>query len=153
MEWHWGNIGSAAGGLAALLVALLTLPQLPGAIRDLRGRWRQQAALAAEQREQIALERRARLSGWSAHGVDTFGVTLVTTPGELTQAAAEIGADLTDYVILRVSEQEPGRNGNRASSLRRIIAEEGYISRGPTPGEAEALRARLDKMGIPHAGY
>jgi hypothetical protein len=153
MQWHWGNIGSAAGGLAALLVALLTLPQLPGAIRDLRSRWRQQAALAAEQEEQIALERRARLSGWSAHGVDTFGVTLVTAPEELTQAAAEIGAGLTDYVILRVSEREKGGNGNRANSLRRIIAEEGYISRAPTPGEAEALRAGLDSMGIPHAGY
>jgi hypothetical protein len=66
---------------------------------------------------------------------------------------AELGADLTEYVILRVSEQDRGQNGNRANSLRQIVKHDGYISRAPTPGEAEALRAGLDKMGIARTNY
>jgi hypothetical protein len=114
--------------LAALLVAIVTLPQLPGGVRDWRERQRAQAALAEEQRDQLALERRARLYGWSGHGIDTFGVTLVTTPEELDRASIELGG-YTDYVILRVSEHEHGANGNRAQSLRQII-ENGATSRG-----------------------
>jgi len=147
MQWHWGNIGSMLGGLAALLVAVVTLPQIPGGVRDWRERQRAQAALAEAQREQLAIERRARLYGWSGHGIDTFGVTLVTTPEELEQAAAEMGG-YTDYVVMRVSEQERGGNGNRANSLRQIIEHEGYISRSPTLGEREALEAGIAAMGI-----
>jgi hypothetical protein len=152
MQWHWGNIGSMLAGLAALLVAIVTLPQIPGGIRDWRERQRAQAVLAEEQREHLALERRARLYGWSGHGIDTFGVTLVTTPEELERAAIELGG-YTDYVILRVSEQEHGANGNRAQSLRQIIEREGYISRPPTAGEREALEKGLDALGIPRAGH
>lgn len=139
------------GGLAALLVAIITLPQIPGGVRDWRERQRAQAALAGEQREQLALERRARLYGWSGHGIDTFGVTLVTAPEELERAAIELGG-YTDYVILRVSEHEHGANGNRAQSLRQIIEHEAYISRPPTPGEREALEAGIGAMGIPQRG-
>lgn len=78
------------GGLAALLVAILTLPQIPGAVRDWRARQREQTALAADQREQLALERRARLHGWSGSGIHTFGVTLVTTPEELERGACHL---------------------------------------------------------------
>jgi hypothetical protein len=151
MQWHWGNIGSVLGGLAALVVALVTLPQIPGGVSDWRKRQREQTALAADEREQLALERRARLRGWSGHGIDTFGVTLVTEPEEINGALAQIGG-VSDYVILRVSESEYG-NANRANSLRQIIEHEGYISRPPTPGEREALEAGLDSMGIPRAAY
>jgi hypothetical protein len=137
--------------LAALLVAIVTLPQLPGGVRDWRERQRAQADLAEEQRDQLALERRARLYGWSGHGIDTFGVTLVTTPEELDRASIELGG-YTDYVILRVSEHEHGANGNRAQSLRQIIEHEGYIARSPTPGEREALEAGIGAMGIPQRG-
>jgi hypothetical protein len=137
--------------LAALLVAIVTLPQLPGGVRDWRERPRAQAALAEEQRDQPALERRARLYGWSGHGIDTFGVTLVTTPEELDRASIELGG-YTDYVILRVSEHEHGANGNRPQSLRQIIDHEGYIARSPTPGEREALEAGIGAMGIPQRG-
>jgi hypothetical protein len=137
--------------LAALLVAIVTLPQLPGGVRDWRERQRAQAALAEEQRDQLALERRARLYGWSGHGIDTFGVTLVTTPEELDRASIELGG-YTDYVILRVSEHEHGANGNRAQSLRQIIEHQGYIVRSPTPGEHEALEAGIGAMGIPQRG-
>ncbi len=137
--------------MAALLVAIVTLPQLPGGVRDWRERQRAQAALAEEQRDQLALERRARLYGWSGHGIDTFGVTLVTTPEELDRASIELGG-YTDYVILRVSEHEHGANGNRAQSLRQIIEHEGYIARSPTPGEREALEAGIGTMGIPQRG-
>jgi hypothetical protein len=134
------------GGLAALVVAIVTLPQIPGGVKDWRARQREQAALAVEQREQIAVERRARLQGWSGHGIDTFGVTLVTAPEELQKASAELGG-YTDYVVLRVSEQDPGGNGNRANSLRQII-EDGYISRPPTAGEREALEAGINAIGM-----
>jgi hypothetical protein len=140
------------GGLAALIVALVTLPRIPGDIRDWRARQREQRALADDERQQLAIERRRHLYGWSGHGIDTFGVTLVTTPEELERAAIELGG-YTDYVILRVSEQESGANGNRANALRQIIEQEGYISRPPTAGEREALETGIDAMGItrPHA--
>jgi hypothetical protein len=111
-----GNIGSMLAGLAALLVAVVTLPQIPGGVRDWRARQREQAALAADQRKQIELDRRARLHGWSPGGVATYGVTLVTEPGELERAAAELGG-YSDYVILRVSEG-PGSATARSSSGR-----------------------------------
>jgi hypothetical protein len=136
---------------SALLVAIVTLPQIPGGVRDWRERQRAQASLAEEQREQFALERRARLYGWSGHSIDTFGVTLVTAPEELERAAIELGG-YTDYVILRVSEQEHGANGNRAQSLRQIIEHQGYIARTPTPGEREALETGIGGMGIPRHG-
>jgi hypothetical protein len=85
------------------------------------------------------------------HGIDTFGVTLVTTPEELDRASIELGG-YTDYVILRVSEHEHGANGNRAQSLRQIIEHQGYIARSPTPGEREALEAGIGAMGIPQRG-
>jgi hypothetical protein len=131
-------------------LAVVTLPQIPGGVRDWRERQRAQTALAEAQREELALERRARLHGWSGHGIDTFAVTLVTTPEELQQASAELGG-YTDYVVLRVSEQERGANGNRANSLRQIIEHEEYISRSPTPGEREALEAGIAAMGIAKA--
>jgi hypothetical protein len=134
------------GGLAALLVAVLTLPQIPGAVRDWRERQRAQAPAEA-QREQLVLERRVRLHGWSGHGIDTFGVTLVTAPKELEQAAAELGG-YSDFVVLRVSEREDGGNGNRANSLRQIIEYEGYISRPPTSGEREALEEGIVALGV-----
>jgi Phage integrase family len=43
VEWHWGNIGSMLAGLAALLVAVVTLPQIPSGVRD----WREWEALEA----------------------------------------------------------------------------------------------------------
>jgi hypothetical protein len=119
MQWHFGNLGSMLGGLAAILVALVTLPAIPGGVRDWRAKQREQRDLAAEERAQLALERRRFLHGWSGHGVDTFGVTLVTSPEEAAQAVSELDG-LSDYVILRVSESEYG-NEDRANSLRRII--------------------------------
>jgi hypothetical protein len=141
----------ARRGLAALLVTIVTLPQIPGGVRDWRDRQRAQSALAEEQRGQLALERRAHLYGWSGHGIDTFGVTLITTPEELERAVIELGG-ATDYVVLRVSEQEHGANGNRAQSLRQIIEHQGYVARSPSPGEREALEAGIDAMDIPRAG-
>lgn len=79
------------------------------------------------------------------------GVTLVTAPEELERAAVELGG-YTDYVILRISEQQHGANGNRAQSLRQIIEHQGYIARPPTPGEREALETGIDAMGIPRSG-
>ena len=102
-------------------------------------RQRAQAALAEGQREQIALERRARLYGWSGHDIDTFGVTLVTPPEGLERAAIELGGFI-DYVILRVSEYEHGANGNCAQSLRRSSSTRG-ISHG-LPCQASAKPRR-----------
>jgi hypothetical protein len=152
MQWHWGNIGSAAAGLATLIVTVRLLWSAPDWYRTWKERQQAERDLAREQAEEIRLERRARLHGWSGNGIDTFSVTPVTTPEDLEQAARELGAP-TDYVLLRVSEQERGDNGNRANSLRQIIEHEGYISRAPTPGEREALETGLDSMGIPRAAY
>lgn len=152
MQWHWGNIGSAVAGLSALVIAVAALARSPAALRDWRARQaalaeaaKAQAALADEQREQLILERRAQLNGWSGHGIHTFGVSLVTDQDEAAQAAAELGK-YTDYVVLRVSERERGGNGNRARDLRQIIEHEGYISRSPTPGEREALETGVKAL-------
>src|SRR5580704_10264230 len=76
MQWHWGNIGSAAAGLAALLATVFTIYGVvkygPAWLRDSRARQQAQAAAASEQAilarqqgEQISLERRRGLHGWS----------------------------------------------------------------------------------------
>ena len=102
----------------------------------------------------IQLERRRHLSGWSGHGIDTFGVTAVTAKDELGRACAELAAGQPSaYVTMRVSEGGDGHDADRARSLRQIIEAEGYISRPPTAGEREALETGLDAMGIPRAAY
>jgi len=165
VQWHWGNIGSAAGGLGALIVAVFAVVGIvrygPAWLRDARARQQAQAEqataaaeLTREQARQITLERRRALHGWSRHGVDTFTVALVTSAEEMTRARDELlGGGPTGYVILRVAEsQERHGDANRGKRLRQL-ADEGLISRPPTPGELDALAAGLDALGIPRAGY
>jgi hypothetical protein len=147
MQWHWGNIGSFLAGLSTVVIALTALRQGPAAVRAWIAGKQAQAALADEQRKQVVLERRVRLNGWSGHGIHTYEVTLVTDPDEAGQAVAELGKT-TDYVVLRVSEQDRGANGERARDLRQFI-EEGYISRPPSPGEREALEAGIKALSPP----
>lgn len=151
MQWHWGNIGSAIAGAAALAIAVAALIRSPAALRDWQARQRNQAAAAYEETETTRLNRRRSLSGWSAHGIETYRVTLITEPDELSQAATELtSGHPTAYVILRVSENSDD-NSNRGLSLRQLIQTEGLISRAPTPGEREALETGLDTMGIPRS--
>jgi hypothetical protein len=163
MQWHWGNIGSAAAGIAALIATVAAVYGVirygPAWLRDSRERQqaqaaaaREQEALAREQAEQIRLDRRRHLQGWSEHGLDTFTVALVSSAEEMTQASEELaGGGPSGYVILRVAEG-PG-NANRALSLRQIIETKGHISREPSAGEREALEAGLSALGIPKAVY
>ena len=154
MQWHWGNIGSAAPGLATLIVTVRLLWSAPDWYRTWKGRQNAERDLAREQTGAIQLERRRHLSGWSGHGVDTFGVTLVTAKDELARACAELASNQPSaFVVMRVSEGGDGHDANRAHSLRQIIGTEGYISRPPTTGEREALEKGLDAMDIPRAAY
>ena len=166
MQWHWGNIGSAAAGLAALLATVFTIYGVvkygPAWLRDSRARQQAQAAAASEQAilarqqgEQISLERRRGLHGWSRHGVDTFLVALVTSAEEMAEAREELtGGGPTGYVILRVAEsEEKSGNANRGLRLRQIIKSEGLISRPPTIGEREAFETGLDALDIPRAPH
>ena len=165
-QWHWGNIGSAAAGLAALLATVFTIYGVvkygPAWLRDSRARQQAQAAAASEQAilarqqgEQISLERRRGLHGWSRHGVDTFLVALVTSAEEMAEAREELtGGGPTGYVILRVAEsEEKSGTANRGLRLRQIIKSEGLISRPPTTGEREALETGLDALDIPRAPH
>jgi hypothetical protein len=153
MQWHWGNIGSAIAGVSALAIAVGALIRSPAALRDWRARQRAQAEAAGEEASAIQLERHRGLSGWSAHGIETYGVALVTEADELSQAVAELGSGRpTAYVVLRVSESSYD-NSNRAQSLRQLIGHQGLVSRPPTTGEREALETGLDALGIPHAAY
>ena len=94
--------------------------------------------------EDIALDKRRVLHGWSQTGIDTFSVALVTSGEEITRATGELTGDRpTGYVVLRVD------HAHRARRLREIIESEGLISRSPTAGEREALETGLDAMGIP----
>ena len=134
----------------------------PAWLRDARARQQAQAAAASEQAilarqqgEQISLERRRGLHGWSRHGVDTFLVALVTSAEEMAEAREELtGGGPTSYVILRVAEsEEKSGNVNRGLRLRQIIKSDGLISRPPTPGEREALETGLDALDIPRAPH
>jgi hypothetical protein len=146
---HWGNIGSFLAGLSTVVIAVAALVRSPAALRDWQARQRAQAEAAREEAETIRLERQRHLSGWSPHGIDTFGVTLVTDDDEREQAARSLaGGHPSPYIVLRVSEGGSG-DLNRAWSLRQIIEHEGCISRPPTAGEREALERGLGELGIP----
>ncbi len=168
MEWHWGNIGSAAAGLAALTAAVFAVSyaiikrQGPAWLEAVRDREqaqaeaaREQAALAREQAEEIRLERHRHLSGWSGHGVATFGVAAVTGPEEVARACEQLlSGDINNpFVILRLAEGGEGHDATRVLDLQRLVEAEGYISRPPTLGEREALERGLDAMGIPRASF
>src|SRR6266851_5013071 len=58
MQWHWGNIGSAAAGLATLIVALRLLWSAPDWYRTWKERQNAERDLAREQTNVIELERR-----------------------------------------------------------------------------------------------
>ena len=150
MQWHWGNIGSALAGASTVIIALAALKQGPAAVRAWIDVKRAEADAAREQAKTIRLDRQRGLGGWSAHGVNTYTVALVTGQDELDQAAHEVAAGGgTSYVVLRVDEG----GINRAHDLRETVKSEGAISRPPTIGEKEALRKGLDVMEIQHPGY
>ena len=154
MQWHWGNIGSFLAGLSTVVIAIAALIRGPEVIRAWVARQRAQAEAAHEEAENIRLERRRGLSGWSAGGVNSYPVALVTEPAEIDLARDQLASGTpTAYVVLRVTGSTDSGSVNMADNLRQHIANDGYIARPPTSGEAEALRAGLDKMGIPRANY
>ncbi len=166
MQWHWGNIGSAAAGLAvfasaafAIAWALITR-QGPAWINDTRDRVRAQAdqaraqtALADEERKQIELDRERVLYGWAGTGSggEVYRVALVTDPAEMDTARGELAAGNTpsQYVILHVAEaHDPMGNANRAHSLRQLIETSGFLSRAPETGEYEVLREAARALAV-----
>jgi hypothetical protein len=150
MQWHWGNIGSAAAGLAALIATVAAVYGVirygPAWLRDSRERQqaqaaaaREQEALAREEQEQLRLDRHRHLYGWSRHGVNTYGVVLVTAAEEMDRARDELtGGGPSAYLVLRVSDGLG--DVNRALSLRQLAETEGALSRPPTAGELRHLR-------------
>ena len=167
MQWHWGNIGSAAAGLAALIAAVFAVsyaivkrqgPAWLQAVRDRENAQadaaREQATLAYEQAEQIRLDRRRSLYGWSPGGLATYTVALVTSAAEMDRARDELTSEApSDFVIMRVAESdEKYGNVNRALSLRQLIETEGLVARAPTAGEREALETGLNALGVPWTG-
>jgi hypothetical protein len=153
MQLHWGNIGSFLAGLSTVAIAAAALIRGPAAVRDWRARQRAQAEEAHEEAENIRLERRRYLSGWSPGGVAAYEVTLITQRAELAKAGYELTRQPINsaYVVLRVSEGGAQHNATRAENLRQLIRTEGHISRPPTGGEREALEAGLDSLGITSA--
>jgi hypothetical protein len=146
---HWGNIGSFLAGLSTVAIAVAALIRSPAALRDWQARQRAQADAAREEAENIRLERRRGLNGWSDN-IETYRVALVAEAPELEQAAHELArGGVSDYVVLRVAESDqPYGNVNRADSLRQLIGDQGLISRPPTAGEREALEKGLTDLGI-----
>ncbi|HEY1701196.1 MAG TPA: hypothetical protein VGG75_15940 [Trebonia sp.] len=162
MQWHWGNIGSALQGFAAVIVAIGALIKGPAVVRAWIDRMRAQAeeararaAVARAEAEEIAFDRRRTLSGWSPGGVTSFTTAVVTDPDELKQAARELsehkpGTDspLSRYVVLRVDEDSDVIS--RGRDLRALIREQGAVGRLPTRAEREALERGFDVLGISH---
>jgi len=142
----WGSLGSAAGGLATVVLAAAAIIGGTAGLGDWRAKQRAQKELAEEQAEAIRLDRQRILNGWSPHGLPVYGVTLVTDEAELAKAAQELSVTgPTDYVVLRVSESTSG-NANRANSLRQFIEREGYLTRPPATGEYEALEQGIKAL-------
>lgn len=149
MQWLEA-IGSALTGISTVVVALAALIRGPAVLRAWLERQRAEDAASREQADSLRLERQRGLSGWSANGVGTFAVELVTGEEELSRVARElVDGGPTPYVVLRVAEG--AGDANRAYSLRQIVEHEGYLSRPPSVGEKEALRIGLDAMGVSHA--
>jgi hypothetical protein len=149
----WGALGSAVGGLATAVLAAAAIIGGTAGLGDWRAKQRAQRALAQEQAENIRLERRRRLAGWSPNGVEVYEVTLVTGKKEVAKAGEELAAGgPTDYVVLRVSESSYGDNGNRAHALRQRIRTDGYVARAPTSGEYEALERGIKVLGEHQGG-
>jgi hypothetical protein len=140
VQWRWGNIGSAAGGLAGALAALAAMFAIirrgPDGYRAWRERQTAERDLANEQATNLRLDRHRLLYGWSPGMVNVYTVALVDDPAEMAKAAQELGGP-SDYVILRVAEG--GVNAGRADQLRQLVKGQGFIARAPLPAEREAL--------------
>jgi hypothetical protein len=135
----WGYLGGFLGGVSTLVLAAAAIIGGGAGLGDWRAKQREQRALAQEQAQTARLDRHRVLNGWTPNGVQVYGVALVTTDDEMTQAHDQLTArGPSDYVLLRVNES-PFDNSNRAHSLRRLIADEGFIARAPGTGEYEAL--------------
>lgn len=142
----WGDLGSALGGLAAVVLAAAAIIGGTAGLGDWRAKQRADKALADEQAENIRLDRQRILNGWSRNGLPVYGVTLVTEEAELQKATEELThTGPTDYVVLRVSESTYG-NANRAHALRQLIEKEGYLTRAPATGEYEALERGIKSL-------
>jgi hypothetical protein len=152
MQWHWGNIGSALAGITtAISAAIITITALirgPAALRDWRARQQaetqaahERAEAAREEAETTRLERRRGLSGWSAHGTETYGVTLVTETDELSQAATELtSGQPTAYAVPRVTGSTDSGSANLALSLRQLIQTESAVAAGRHQAVAGAIQ-------------
>lgn len=149
----WGNVGSLAGGLAAVALAIAAIIGGTAGLGDWRAKQVEQKRLAHEEAESIRLDRQRVLNGWTPNGVEVYGVELVTEPAEMAVAREQLMAGLpTDYVVLRVNEN-PNGNENRAHNLRQLISAGGFVARPPEAGEYEALEAgRRVLVGADRAG-
>ena len=160
MQWHWGNIGSMLQGVSVIVIAVAALIRGPAVVRSWLDR---QAADEEEARarpetlragtEERRLERRRPLLGWSPHGVDTYGVALVTDPDEMDRATAELtGGGPTAYVVLRVDDGE-STSANRGNDLRVLIEQQALLCRPPTAAEREAVEKGIEALGVKDAAW
>ncbi len=130
-----GNLGDAAGGFSALLLAILAIKAVPSVWQDFQGRLKAQQELAEEQAEDIRLERNRNFYGWMSGSLSVYGVENVTTPGEMERAVRELKAGgPSAYVILRVEN-----SANRADSMRAQVDTEKYQAKAPSKREREIL--------------
>jgi|ERR1017187_4449832 hypothetical protein len=90
MQWHWGNIGSFLAGLSTVVIAIAALKQGPAVVRAWLDGRRAETERELEETKAIRLERRGRLEGWSAHGVNSYQVVPVTEPAEIDLARQQL---------------------------------------------------------------
>jgi hypothetical protein len=139
-----GDLGSFVSGLAAVVLAVAAIIGGGAGLGDWRAKQRAQRDVAAEEANNLRLNRRRLNHGWSPHGVDSYGVALVTEPAEFSLAQAELtSGGPTDYVVMRVTS---GANGGYR--LRQLIQRDGYIARVPNDGEIEAVEVGLEALGV-----
>jgi len=139
-----GDVGSLVGGLAAAVLVILAIVGVGAGFGDWRQKQQALRDVAIEEANTIRLSRQSRNSGWSPHGVDSFGVVLVTEPAEFAQAQEELAAGgPTNYVVMHVTS-----SANGGERLRDIVRRDGFVARIPNEGEVEAIEVGLEALGI-----
>jgi hypothetical protein len=134
----WADLGTAVGGIATAVLALLVIIGGSAGLKDWREKVRAQKAVADEQAYNLRLDRQRLMYGWTAGMISVYSVGLVTDRAEMERALDELcGGHGSEYAILRVNESL-----QRAHNLREMISL-GEVARPPTVGERDALNRWL----------
>ncbi len=142
---HYGNIGSFIGGLAAVVIAIVSLWFAPSAFREWRAKLEAEKHLAREREKEIRINRYRSVQGWMIGGVDSWAVDIVVEPTEIDGAMSELrSGEPTAYVLVRCHGADQG--GRLRRWLENRNDGDRFLARVPTMAEYEALQLGREVM-------